>query len=100
LSSFKKATVTAGIILMCSILLLIVMGCEGGQGKISYDDGQEYVGEIKDGEPHGQGTATFANNNKYVGEFKGGLFHGLGTFTFADGRVLVGRWENDEFIGE
>ena len=68
-----------------------------GQGTTTYP---EYVGEVKDGKPHGHGTFTFTNGDKYVGEHKDGKRHGPGTMTFLDGKVLEGLWENGEFKGK
>ena len=42
------------------------------RGIITFSNGEEYVGEFKDGHPNGQGTFTWADGMKYVGEFKGG----------------------------
>jgi hypothetical protein len=61
-------------------------------------DGDEYVGEWKDGKRHGQGAYTFANEDKYVGEWKDSLAHGQGTFTYADGsETEEGIWKDGEY---
>ena len=36
---------------------------------------------------------TFDNGDKYVGEVKDGKTHGQGTYTWADGRHLLGEWK-------
>jgi hypothetical protein len=54
-------------------------------GTQTWADGDQYVGEWKDGKKHGQGTYTYANGNKYVGEVKDDKRHGQGTETYADG---------------
>ena len=43
-----------------------------GQGTITWSDGEEYVGQLKNGKRHGQGTHTFKSGKKYVGKFKNG----------------------------
>ena len=43
-----------------------------------------YVGEVKDGERHGRGTLTLPDGEEYVGEWKDGK-EWTGTFTDADG---------------
>ena len=39
-------------------------------GKYTDPNGDQYVGEWKDGKQNGQGSYTFPNGQKYVGEFK------------------------------
>ena len=73
-------------------------GEKHGQGTYTYASGAKYVGEHKDGEKHGQGTYTFANGSKYVGEFKDDKFHGQGTFTYSDGTKDSGYWMNNEYV--
>ena len=41
-------------------------------GTYTWENGDKYVGEHKDGESHGQGTFTWGNGDKYVGEWKDG----------------------------
>ncbi len=38
--------------------------CKNGFGNAVYTNGEEYVGEWKDGKQHGQGTYTDANGGK------------------------------------
>ena len=47
---------------------------------------------------NGQGTFTWESGDKYVGEWKDGLQHGQGTFIFANGTVDKGIWENGELV--
>ena len=49
------------------------------EGTLTYNDGDKYVGEWKDGSHHGQGTYTYANGDKSVGEFKDGSFVDAGS---------------------
>ena len=41
-----------------------------GQGTYTWDSGDVYDGEWKEGNMHGQGTYTYANGNVYKGECK------------------------------
>ena len=43
------------------------------------------------------GTWTSEDGDKYVGEIKDGKKHGQGTFTFADGSVVEGIWKDGVF---
>jgi hypothetical protein len=62
--------------------------------------GDMYVGEFKDDEPHGQGANTFASGDKYVGEYKSGKRHGQGTVTYASGDKYVGEFKDDKPNGQ
>lgn len=68
-------------------------------GTFTWDDGDKYVGEYKDGKKNGQGTYTWANGNKYVGEWNGEK-EGQGTLTWANGDKYVGEWINGEKKGQ
>lgn len=92
--------------------------CENGYGKIVMNQGFEYEGEFKDGNPHGKGTVTtlygtvitgdnwsengltghgeeiYADGRKYVGEFKETKYNGIGTDTYPDGRIYTGEFKN------
>ena len=61
-----------------------------GQGTYTYSDGEQYVGEFKEGLFEGQGTFAYSDGAQYVGEFKEGIFEGQGTFTSSDGAQYVG----------
>jgi hypothetical protein len=43
---------------------------------------------------NGQGTLT-GDGDQYIGEFKDGKFHGQGTYTYSDGSTRHGWWEDD-----
>ena len=48
-------------------------------GTYTWENGDKYVGEHKDGKSHGQGTFTWGNGDKYVGKYQDGKRHGQGT---------------------
>ena len=54
-------------------------GIQNGKGTYTWSNGNEYVGEWKDGKEHGQGTYTFTEDRNYDGEWKNGKYHGQGT---------------------
>jgi hypothetical protein len=49
-----------------------------------------YHGPVKNGEPEGEGTLTLNNGDVYMGGFRAGLYHGPGRYTAADGSVTEG----------
>ena len=73
--------------------------CYNGTGTYTWDDGNKYIGEYKDGKKHGKGTLTWGDGNKYVGEWHNGKRNGQGTYTRMTGAIQVGVWANDEYFG-
>lgn len=90
-------------------------------GNDTYNNGDTYVGEVKDGKRHGYGTYTWPNGNKYIGDFyegkrtgyglyiwpngtwyegewKDGVRHGIGKTKMSDGRIFDSSWENGKKI--
>ena len=52
-----------------------------------------------DDEPNGRGSLTFANGDEYVGEFRNGKQNGQGATYAADGSILLsGRWADGKFV--
>lgn len=52
----------------------------------------KYSGELSGGQPSGQGTITLNNGDVYVGAFRAGQFHGRGRYTALDGTVYQGEF--------
>ena len=75
-------------------------GKRNGQGTLTLVDGKKYVGEFRDNNLNGRGTYTWPGGEKYVGEFRGGKKHGQGTFTWSNGEKYVGKWKNNMRNGE
>lgn len=55
---------------------------------------------MRNNKRQGQETYTYANGDEYVGEHKDGNYHGQGTYTFSDGRVLKGTFADGKFVGK
>ena len=77
-------------LLFLSSKISALPACDGNfvkhcYGTIFHQNGEKYVGEIKDNKYNGKGSYLFINGNVYIGEFKDGLQNGQGTFTFANG---------------
>jgi hypothetical protein len=78
-------------------------------GTLTFDSGEKYVGEWKDGKWNGKGTLTFASGEKeeelaavsssYVGEFKEGKRHGKGTYIYINGDKYVGEFKDNKRHG-
>ena len=65
--------------------------CYDGFGKNIYDNGQEYIGEFKNGIRHGYGNTIFRRGGVYIGEYSNGKRHGLGVFEWENGNRFVGN---------
>ena len=69
-------------------------------GAVKFPNGEKYVGELKDGQPHGQGTFIWPNGEKYVGEWRNGQRNGHGRFFWPDGDKYVGQFRNNKKHGQ
>ena len=45
---------------------------------IEFSNGDQYLGQLKNGLMHGRGKYLWANGDKYSGEWKNGMMHGQG----------------------
>ena len=55
--------------LFAIVLLCVLVPCAYG-GTSYYDNGDKYVGEVRNGKKHGQGTYTFTDGSIVVGDWK------------------------------
>ena len=69
------------------------------RGKVEYDDGSYYQGQIRKGQRDGKGHMVYSTCDEYVGEWKAGKRHGHGTLTQHHGGTYVGDWADDVFHG-
>ena len=70
-----------------------------GRGSLTFANGDEYVGEFRNGKQNGQGAYTSAKGEKYVGEFKDGKRNGQGATYAADESILLSwRWADGKFV--
>ena len=73
--------------------------CYNGYGSIIYDNGQEYIGEFKNGNSHGYGQTMYSDGAIYVGEYNNGVRHGLGVFIWKNGNRFIGKFKNGKEDG-
>ena len=64
-----------------------------GTGKLTFQNGDVYEGEFKDGIFHGQGRFTSSQGWTYVGGFHKGMAEGKGTLTTKDKKVYEGQFK-------
>ena len=88
-----------------------------------YENGDKYIGQIKNGKKHGKGIMHYAdkstydgewfndlknghgiqnlaNGDRYEGNFKNNLMDGYGTYTFKNGRIYEGQFVKDVMEGK
>ena len=70
------------------------------QQTFTFQNGDKYVGDIKNGNRNGQGTYTFSNGDKYIGEWKDGNRNGQGTYTFSNGATYIGGFKDNQWNGQ
>jgi len=68
------------------------------EGTYRFSNGDQYVGNWKNGKRTGQGTYTWPDGEKYVGAFKDGMKNGHGTIYFSDGEVWVGDFRDGRWV--
>ena len=59
--------------------------CDEGYADITYDDGNRYEGDCKNGARNGHGKITFesgVHGTRYEGNWLDGSYHGQGKFTY------------------
>jgi len=68
-------------------------GQKHGDGKMKYDNGNEYDGQWKNNKRDGKGTTKYASGNTYTGSWRSGKRHGFGVFHIKKtGDVYRGNW--------
>jgi len=69
-------------------------GQKHGDGKMMYDNGNEYIGRWKNNKRDGKGTTKYASGNVYTGTWKEGKRHGFGVFHIQKtGDIYRGNWK-------
>ena len=70
------------------------------KGKITYEDGSVYEGDLISATPHGEGVFHYNYNNgfTYAGSFHYGVPQGKGELVDSEGKTIVGKWTLGQFI--
>lgn len=65
---------------------------------LEFDNGEMYVGQLRNELPDGTGVYTFANGDVFTGEWREGLMDGVGTFKLGTIEkpflIINGTWRN------
>ena len=71
-----------------------------GSGRLERADGRTYTGEFREGEIIGSASLTTKDGYSYYGTFLNDLRHGLGTSTWPNDNRYEGSFQNDEIWGQ
>jgi hypothetical protein len=63
-------------------------------------DPYEYIGPVRNGQPHGRGTAVYPTGDRYEGDFVEGKMEGRGVYTWPSGARYEGDWLAGEMHGQ
>ena len=67
---------------------------------ISYDNGDEYAGDVVGSIKNGQGTMTYSDGSVYSGTWVNDTRRGDGKMTYTNGDTYEGSWKNDQPDGK
>ncbi|KAL0047732.1 hypothetical protein WJX82_010619 [Trebouxia sp. C0006] len=79
---------------------LYVSDMPDGEEHHNWQDGSEYYGEWRDGQPNGRGIFVSQSGDRYEGEWEDGKEHGAGTAVASDGSSFFGTWVHGKRHGE
>jgi hypothetical protein len=71
-----------------------------GKGKLSFENGDEYVGEFRHDHFHGDGVYSYGDGNLYSGGYKKSKKHGKGEYKYTSGDMYTGDWFDDKKHGK
>ena len=69
-----------------------------GRGVLTHKTGSKYQGEFLNGKKHGKGKTTQLNGNSFEGNFFNGKRHGKGELSWINGAKITTKWNKGERI--
>ena len=76
------------------------MAIKEGKKIIKYNNGDKYIGFLKNGNKEGEGKMKYINGDIYVGNWKKNLREGEGKMEYINGDIYIGNWKNNLREGE
>ncbi len=73
--------------------------CINGVGTMTWDSGDTYTGQWKNGTMKGRGAMAWKNGKRYRGAWENGLFHGWGTLNWPSGEWYEGNFSGGKMDG-
>ena len=111
-NGFPKKTVTAiaGVVLLAVLLTFATMGImklvknkeadRSEQVSVTFDNGDRYEGEYRNGKRNGQGVYYFAGGGCYEGEFSDNMYNGHGILYTDTGDRYEGEFIDNKLNGQ
>ncbi len=72
--------------------------CSSGIGKFTYDNGNRFVGDFRDGKPQGTGILYYKGGDRYEGDWRNDAPNGKGVMHYATGNAVGAVWEEGKLI--
>ena len=69
-----------------------------GFGKMTFPNGDKFIGSYIDGKFHGEGEYIWANGSSWVGNYTNDKRNGMGVFTSKKGSKTISSWKNGKFV--
>lgn len=70
------------------------------KAKVTYENGDVYEGNFKNGDHNGEGKMTYANGDVYIGWWEYNVRNGQGKMIYANGDVYEGEFLNEKYFGK
>jgi hypothetical protein len=70
-----------------------------GANRFVFENGDTYIGPMRDNLRHGEGRLIFEDGSQYEGMFENGVRQGYGSLTEGNGDTWQGEWSGDEKHG-
>lgn len=74
-------------------------GTREGKGSYFFNSGERYKGYWHNNQRNGEGTNYYPDGEKYQGNWKNDKRDGYGTYTYIDGSSYSGMWEMGKYVG-
>ena len=71
-------------------------GSYNGEGTVTYENGDQYIGQFIGDQKYGQGTYTFSTGDKYIGEWKNTIRYGEGVYNYSNGNRYEGQFKDNK----
>ena len=90
----SQYTTTYELVTPVHSIILVLIGAKSG--RMGFQDGDQYDGELSGGRRNGHGICKFADGGVYEGEWRDGKRYGKGKFIYVDIRQFVGYYVNNK----